>query len=96
MNPEEILKNYPDRRATMRNWLDRGQLDIVSATVELLKREIANSPDDPTFQMPAHKRNLRTFFSDLPPDLKVQVLQWLESHKFTGLTGLLRPGRTTS
>ena len=29
LNPEEILKNYPARRETVRHWLDRGQLDII-------------------------------------------------------------------
>jgi hypothetical protein len=94
LRPQEIVEDYPAHQASFNNWVKQGRLDVVSASVELLKRHIQRQSDYEAIASNSdHRSNIEAFFSDLPGDLQRQVQQWLEERSFYGLAVSPRPRR---
>jgi len=70
----------------VRQWLRAGQLDLVVASLEVLKRHLQRQADyQAATDTPKNKRNLEQFFSDLPGDIKRLLRAWLKERGFDGL-----------
>ena len=64
-------------------WLQASQLDLVVASLELLKRHLQRQGDyEAAADNPEHKRNVEAFFSDLPGDVKRMLREWLKERGF--------------
>jgi hypothetical protein len=87
LRPQAILEQYPVYRPAFRQWVADRRLDLVAASLEGLKRHI--QPQQVYESVLTHKdrrKNVETFFADLPPDLKQRTGDWLEDKGFRGLT----------
>src|SRR5439155_20066743 len=94
LRPEEIIEAYPAHQAAVRGWIRHGLLDVVAASVELLKRHLQPQPVyEAVLHEVSHKANVETFFSDLPGDLQRQIREWLEERGFKELVVTVRPRR---
>ncbi len=86
LQPSEILDAYPAHRARLRSWIEERRLDLVAASIEVLKRHLQPRR---VFEALVHNEqqlmNVEGFFGDLPPDLKRQVSTWLEERGFVEL-----------
>lgn len=86
LQARDVIEAYPAYRAAVRAWVSQGQLDIVAASLELLKRHLQPQPVyDTIVRDSAQKANLLTFLADLPGDLRRQVREWLRERGFTAL-----------
>lgn len=87
LTPEQITGEYASLRLQVRQWLEADQLDLVVASVELLKRHLQRQKDyEAVVGDPAMKTNVERFLSDLPPDVKRLVRDWLKEREFDRLT----------
>lgn len=95
LRPEEIIEAYPAHQAAVRGWIGRGQLDVVAASLELLKRHLqAQRSYDAVIREPAWKANVEAFLVDLPADLQRQAREWLDERGFRDLAAPSRSRRT--
>ena len=79
----QIINNYVAYRPMVQHWLRVGQLDLVVASLELLKRHLQRQTDyEAACADIESKRNLETFFSDLPGDIKRLLREWLKERGF--------------
>lgn len=84
--PTEVLSNYTTCRATVRRWLEHRELDLVSASLELLKEFLkVRTNYAALLENENQMRNARTFLSDLPGDIKTQMKNWLKANKLKDL-----------
>ena len=87
LQPDEIIEAYPAHRAALRQWIVEGELDVVAATVELLKRFIQPQRRyDAIVADPAQRANVDLFLADLPGDLKRGVEEWFAERGFDRFT----------
>ena len=86
LTASQIIHSYGAHRHTVRQWLRAGQLDLVVASLELLKRHLQHRQ---TIKWPRTaprtERNLEKFFSDLPGDIKRLLRAWLKERGFDRL-----------
>jgi hypothetical protein len=69
LTPRQIVEDYAKHRPLVQRWLQVGQLDLVVASLELLKRHLQRQGDyEAAANDPEGKRNVEAFFSDLPGD----------------------------
>jgi hypothetical protein len=81
-----IIRQYPALRALVKRWVAEARLDLVAASIEALKRHLQPQRHYDALMKHAQQRtNVETFFTDLPPDLKRQVADWLQERGFTNL-----------
>lgn len=87
LDASQIIDFYPARRAALRGWVSNARLDLVKASLELVKRNLQRQQYfDEVVGDPKRKSNVEAFFSDLPADLKKQLREWLAERGFKGLT----------
>ena len=81
--PRQIVQGYARHRSLVQRWLQAGKLDLVVASLELLKRHLQRQEDyEAAANDPEGKRNVEAFFSDLPGDLKRLLRAWLKDRGF--------------
>jgi MoxR-like ATPase len=81
LRPAELLANYTTSRAVVRRWLKNHELDLVSATVRLLKDFLRSDRNYYTvLTNESNKKHVLMFLSDLPGDLSRKMHQWLKDH----------------
>jgi hypothetical protein len=86
LTASQIIHSYGAHRHMVRQWLRAGQLDLVVASLEVLKRHLQRQADyQAATDTPKNKRNLEQFFSDLPGDIKRLLRAWLKERGFDGL-----------
>ncbi len=91
LRAEEIIEAYPAHRASILILVEKGQLDAVAASVEMLKRHIQPQPVyEGVVRDREQKANVAAFFADLPPDVRREVIDWLREKDFKEL--LPKPG----
>ena len=82
----QIIHGYVAHRPMVRQWLRAGRLDLVVASLEVLKRHLQRQADyEAATDAPETKGNLEKFFSDLPGDLKRLLRAWLKERGFNEL-----------
>lgn len=82
----QIVHGYMKHRPMVQRWLQAGQLDLVVASLELVKRHLQRQSDyEAASGDPEGRRNLEAFFSDLPGDLKRSLRAWLKDRGFARL-----------
>jgi MoxR-like ATPase len=91
LGPYDILEHYEESRFAVRRLVSEAKLDLVVASLEMLKRELTN----PTvlvivLETEEYKARAETFFGDLPADLRRQTAEWLAS---SGIEGFVIPER---
>ena len=87
----EIVEGYPAHRAALKAAVAATQLDVAAASLEALKRHL--QPQRSYQAVVADrvmKKNVESFFGDLPADLRRQLRAWLSER---GFDGLAVPGR---
>jgi hypothetical protein len=83
LTPEQIIHGYSSHRPLVRQWLEAGQLNLVVASLDLLKRHLQRQVDyEAAVSTAENRRNLEQFFSELPGDLKRQLRLWLKDRGF--------------
>jgi hypothetical protein len=83
LTPRQIVQDYAKHRPLVQRWLQAGQLDLVVASLEILKRHLQRQGDYEAAANDLHrKRNVEAFFSDLPGDLKRILRVWLKERSF--------------
>lgn len=86
LTAEDILARYPIRRVELRARAAAGDLDVVRASVELLKRHL-----QPTgcyrkeVRDPVRWANVTAFASDLPAELRRMLADWAAERNFPEL-----------
>jgi hypothetical protein len=86
LTPQQITGEYGALRPLVRQWLETARLDLVTASVELLKRHLQRQKDyDVVVSAATMRANIERFLSDLPPDLKRPVRNWLKERGFDRL-----------
>jgi hypothetical protein len=84
--PDQIIGEYEALRPLVRHWLETAQLDLIMASVELLKRHLQRQKDyDAVVDAPEMRANVERFLSDLPPDMKRLVRNWFKERGFDRL-----------
>jgi hypothetical protein len=86
LKAEDVLARYPNLRPVVKRWIDSTRLDLIQASLKVVKRHIQpQRVYDDLIADATRKRNLEMFFSELPADLKRQTQQWLKDRGFSGL-----------
>ncbi len=81
-----IIDNYATERARLQDFVSRKRLDVVSTSLENLKRRLERQANyDEVVDDPIKRKNVETFFSDLPADLRRATSAWLEDRDFDDL-----------
>jgi len=94
LRPDEIIEAYPAHQAAMCQWISQGHLDVVAASLEVLKRHLQpQRAYDALVRDASHKAHVEAFFVDLPADLQRQVRAWLDERGFTALEVVTRARR---
>jgi hypothetical protein len=87
LRPGEIIEAYPAHRATLRGWVVQRHMDVVAASVDLLKKNLqAQRVYESVLANANHKANVEAFFGDVPPDLQRLIGEWLQERGFQNLT----------
>lgn len=87
LKPTEIIEDYSAYQSSVRRWIQKGQLDVVKASVENLKRYIQKqNAYNTVVQKPALKSNVESFLLDLPAELLTEFREWSEERGFRRLT----------
>jgi MoxR-like ATPase len=87
LRPAEIIEAYPANRAAFRCWVAQRHMDVVAASVDLLKKHLqAQRVYELVVSNASHKTNVEGFFADVPPDFQRQIREWLEQRGFQNLT----------
>lgn len=88
LRPDEIIEAYPTHQAAVRRWTSQGHLDVVAASLELLKRHLqAQRHYDAVIGAALRKAHVEAFLADLPADLRHQAHEWLLERGYTELAG---------
>lgn len=94
LQPQQIIECYPAHQASVRRWAGEGRLDVIRATIDLLKRFIQPQPVyDSVIGSSAQQTNIEKFIRDLPADLREEFAEWLVERGFVKLAGSARCGR---
>jgi hypothetical protein len=90
LEPADVVEGYELFRFAVKKWVRSGRLDVVAASVELLKQHLrARETYTLVCADRARKSRVEAFFADLPGDLRYDVAQWL---KPLGYDQLVVPG----
>lgn len=90
--PDELIAGYTTCRATVRRWLEQCELDLVTATLQLLKDFLKVRKNyTALLENETHKKHARMFLYDLPGDVKSQMERWLKDNHLTELKIPRRP-----
>ena len=86
LEPKAIVDGYEACRATVVTWVETGRIDLVAATLSKLTGHLSSQRTYSAVCDGAEcKRNIETFFSDLPADLIAQTQRWLDDRAYDGL-----------
>jgi hypothetical protein len=84
--PKMILEEYPSVRAAVKRWIAEEQFDMISESLEHLKRFLQPQPAyNCVIRDVTQKGNVKTFISDLPQGLRERFREWLEDRGFSEL-----------
>jgi hypothetical protein len=87
LKPAEIIDAYPAHKAALLGWVTKRHLDVVAASVDMLKRHIQpQRAYELVVANGSKKANVENFFADLPAELQQQVREWLDERGFRNLT----------
>lgn len=77
LSPEQIMRNYPANRLTVKNWVAKSRLDQIQSTLWSLQRHLQerNAPDTLT---DSENLNIDAFFQDIPSDVLQNSFSWLK------------------
>ncbi|MBI4586918.1 MAG: hypothetical protein HY717_23140 [Planctomycetes bacterium] len=86
LKPAEIIEEYPFHRNALKSWIRKSCLDIVDASLELLKRYLQpQAVYGELIRNETHKANVQNFLADLPAEFKKQMAGWLRERGFENL-----------
>lgn len=86
LSAREIVNSYPSYRGVLRGWVQQGRLDLVAASVELLKKYIQpHTTYRAVWADETQRGSMMAFMADLPADLRKRLLKWLEERGFSGI-----------
>ncbi len=84
--PPLIIDSYVNERARFQDFVSKRRLDVVSASLETLKRRLGRQATyDEIIDNPEKMENVEDFFSDLPADLRRETNAWLKDRGYEDL-----------
>ena len=88
LTASQIIDQYPAHQSLVRGWVAGGQLDVVSATLEQVKRHLQKQSNyNQVIETSPKFKNLQSFLDDVPADLKVDFEDWAAGRGFTHFSG---------
>ena len=86
LTAEAVLSGYSTSRPMVQQWVQNRELDLVTATLELLKSHLKDRGNFAMLMEDSdRKKNARMFLYDLPADIKELMEQWLKKNKYHNL-----------
>lgn len=90
LTPEQIIQNYPENRATVKEWVAQSRLDQIQSTLWRLQRFLQET-DAPDTLTGSENRNIEAFLQEIPSDVLQHSCSCL---KLLGLQNFLSDPQT--